>query len=93
MWVGRYIKLEEVCTECGLELSRIEYFISSEWVSLADPGERMLDEEDIARVRLIVELQDRFGVNDEAIPIILNLIDQIHCIQGKAGKGRNKENS
>jgi chaperone modulatory protein CbpM len=38
-------------------------------------------DEDIRRAHLIVELQRDFGVNDDAIPIILHLIDQLHAMQ------------
>lgn len=44
----------------------------------------LLDEEDIARARLIWELQKEFGVNDEAVPIILHLIDQLNRIHLEA---------
>ena len=39
------------------------------------------DEEDLARIQLIQELREDFGVNDEAVPIILHLIDQLNLIQ------------
>jgi chaperone modulatory protein CbpM len=35
---------------------------------------------DVARVQLIRDLQD-MGVNDEALPIILDLIDQVHGLR------------
>jgi chaperone modulatory protein CbpM len=40
-----------------------------------------LDEEDLARIQLIRELQEDLGVNDDAVPIILNLIDQLHQLR------------
>lgn len=83
MRVEKHFKISEVCDECGIETERIEYFITHEWLSPADPSEPLLDEEDLARIRLIIHLQSEFGVNDESIPIILNLIDQIHCLQRK----------
>ena len=46
-----------------------------------DAENLLLDDEDIARARLICELQQELGVNDESIPIILNLIDQLHRIR------------
>jgi len=33
---------------------------------------------DVERVRLILELRDLLQVNDEALPIILSLLDQIY---------------
>ena len=39
-----------------------------------------LDDEDLARLRLIHELITDFGVNQEAVPIILHLIDQLYTV-------------
>jgi hypothetical protein len=38
----------------------------------------IFDEEDLARIRLIYELQHVMGVNDESIPVILHLVDQLN---------------
>jgi hypothetical protein len=53
-------------------------FVSYRWILLADNERELLDEEDIARARFILELQEIFGVNNESIPIILHLIDQLN---------------
>ena len=53
--------------------------IEREWVSPAAPDS--LDEEDIARIHLIQELRIDFGANDEAIPIILHLMDQLYYLR------------
>ncbi len=50
-----------------------------EWVKPPDvENTENLDEEDLGRLQLIHELRDRLGVNDESIPIILHLVDQLH---------------
>jgi chaperone modulatory protein CbpM len=36
---------------------------------------------DLARARLIGDLRGDLGVNDEAIPVVLDLIDQIHGLR------------
>jgi chaperone modulatory protein CbpM len=36
---------------------------------------------DIARAHLIRDLRDDFGVNDEGISIVLDLIDQVHGLR------------
>ena len=40
-----------------------------------------LSEIDIARARLIHDLKNNIGVNDEAVPLILDLIDQLHGLR------------
>jgi chaperone modulatory protein CbpM len=36
---------------------------------------------DVARARLIGELQTNFGVNEEGVDIILHLLDQLHGLR------------
>jgi chaperone modulatory protein CbpM len=55
--------------------------IESEWIVPLDAEKKILDREDIARMLLIRDLKEDFGVNDEAVPIILHLIDQLHWSQ------------
>ena len=71
-------KLDEVCIICGTTSDVIIHFIEEKWIVPFDKVHNQFDEEDIARMRLILDLKNQFGVNDEAIPIILHLIDQLH---------------
>jgi chaperone modulatory protein CbpM len=77
--------VDRVAELTGLNVSRIDLFIRRDWVHpLAQDG---LDEEDLARIHFICELLDRFGVNDEAIPVILHLADQLYYIRGVVRSG------
>jgi chaperone modulatory protein CbpM len=77
--------LDRVAELTGLNVSRIDLFIRRDWVHpLVQDG---LDEEDLARIHFISELLDRFGVNDEAIPVILHLADQLYYIRGVVRSG------
>ncbi|MBF0206521.1 MAG: hypothetical protein HQK53_06500 [Oligoflexia bacterium] len=78
--------LIEAAREIGLSPDVIIRFISFRWIIPIDYPLQILDEEDIARARLIWELQHEFGVNDESIPIILNLIDQLHTYKKELKK-------
>jgi chaperone modulatory protein CbpM len=71
--------LNEAARECGVEERVIVHFVQKQWIIPARPTE--LDEQDVARARLIQELQEIFGVNDEGIPIILHLVDQLVSFQ------------
>jgi len=55
-----------------------------EWIIPVDTKKKYLDMEDISRLLLIRDLKECFGVNDEAVPIILHLIDQLHWSQAQA---------
>jgi chaperone modulatory protein CbpM len=57
--------------------------IEREWIMPTDTEAPLLDQEDIARILLIKDLKEVFGVNDESIPIILHLIDQIHWLKSR----------
>jgi len=72
--------LQEVCEICGVSVKTVRGFIESEWIVPLDPDAQMLDEEDIARIKLILEMKNDFEVNDQSIDIILHLIDRIHVL-------------
>lgn len=70
--------LEEIIKCCGVESEIILHFVSHEWIRPIDSEKKIFDEEDLARIQLIHELQVIMGVNDEAIPVVLHLIDQLN---------------
>jgi chaperone modulatory protein CbpM len=80
-------EITEIAEECHLERTVIQKWIEEEWISPAQPeGETTEDEvsfdrEDMARILLIEDLRSQMGVNDEAMPIILHLIDQLHRLR------------
>jgi chaperone modulatory protein CbpM len=65
---------------------RIERGLLNEWVEAGwlVPGRSGADQEfsevDLARAHLIRDLQT-LGANDESIPIILDLVDQLHGVR------------
>jgi chaperone modulatory protein CbpM len=71
----------EVVRITGLDQKTLVTFIEKEWIH---PCEReQLDEEDVARIKLIQDLKQSFGANDEAIPLILHLMDQLYYLRSK----------
>ena len=40
---------------------------------------------DVARVRLLAELADEIGFDDEAVETIVGLLDQVHTLRGQLG--------
>ena len=72
-------QLEDASKICGVPCEIITRFIEEEWILPVDQTETpFLDSEDMARIKLIWELTNDFGVNDEAMPIILHLLDQLN---------------
>jgi chaperone modulatory protein CbpM len=81
------LTIEEVVTQLtrgGAEVTTTEVtrFVSQGWV-LATRGPQGLsfDEADTARVKLICELRQDLAVNDEAVPIVLKLLDQVYSLR------------
>ena len=63
----------------GLTVTRLRICIEEAWVRPArDTAGHVFDDLDLARLRLICELTTDMAVNDDAVPIILSLIDQVH---------------
>lgn len=74
------IKIEEASYYCEISKEVITKFIDEEWIHPLDIENNRLDEEDLARIELIKELKEEFGVNDESVPIILQLLDQLNLV-------------
>lgn len=73
--------LEMVCDECAITRHDLLKLIVREWIRPADPERHCFDEEDVARIRLIRVLSEELEVGEPAIPIILNLLDQLHVLR------------
>ncbi|WP_200847424.1 chaperone modulator CbpM [Microbacterium sp. 18062] len=76
MKLRRYT-IVEACEEAGVEQGFVVECLRAHWVVPAYPAEAELDELDLARLRLIATLKEDLGVNDEAVPVILHLVDQL----------------
>ena len=73
---------EQFCTRVGFQQSTPPG-LARRGVARAAAGDEalQLSEVDLARARLIRDLRDGIGVNDEGIGVILNLIDQVHGLR------------
>nr|WP_272213457.1 chaperone modulator CbpM [Marinicella sp. W31]MDC2879413.1 chaperone modulator CbpM [Marinicella sp. W31] len=65
-----------------LSAERLEICITRTWVK-PHQGERgpAFDETDLARLQLIVELTEDLEVNDEAVPVVLRLMDELSTLR------------
>jgi len=74
------IDIDGIVTQLsGLHRQDLERWISNEWVLPdGESGGYVFREIDVARVRLILELRDEMEVNEEALPIVLSLLDQLY---------------
>lgn len=72
----------EFQTQARLEMQVLDAWIEAGWLRPRGGRQhREFSDIDLARARLIGDLQSDLGLNDEAIPIVLDLIDQIHGLR------------
>lgn len=63
----------------GVPATEIERYVAEAWVTPVRAGEHLLFRDaDVARVRLIVELRGSIGIGDDALPVVLSLLDQLY---------------
>ncbi len=66
----------------GLQRRDLERWIAYEWVRPdGAAGRYEFRAVDVARVRLIRELRDEMQVNEEALPVVLSLLDQLYDLR------------
>lgn len=74
------ITLDELYREiAGLQAEALRRWIANDWVRpVGGPGVYRFEEIDVARVRLIFTLRQELSVDEEAVPVVLSLLDQLH---------------
>ena len=76
----------EFLIRASIDPDVIDLWVDAGWVAPGGAsGEWKFSEIDLARTRLIQDLTGDIGVNDEGVPIILDLIDQLHGLRRALG--------
>jgi chaperone modulatory protein CbpM len=76
------LEYHEFCIRAELEGEVLEAWIAAGWlIPEGSEGPRRFSEADLARARLIRDLREDIGVNDEGIAVVLDLIDQVHGLR------------
>lgn len=74
------ITFESMCRLASLEPGELERWIAERWVlPESEASGYVFTDLDVARVRLIVELRRDLAVGDEAVPVVLRLLDQLYA--------------
>ena len=70
----------------GLEEAELMRWIEQRWVR-AEPAQDgyRFHEVDVARVRLILEIHRDFAVDEETMPVVLSLLDQVYRLRRQLG--------
>jgi chaperone modulatory protein CbpM len=77
------IGIDAVCALIGdVDEGELQRWIGESWVLPERAHEGFVFHEvDVARVRLIVELRRDLAIDDEAMPVVLSLLDQLYALR------------
>ena len=75
------ISVQELVFRVSVDREVVESWIEAGWLEPQREPELAFSEVDLARARLIRELKQDFGVNDEGISLVLHLLDQVHGLR------------
>jgi chaperone modulatory protein CbpM len=67
----------------GLTAAELDICVSAGWIVPEETGQggRCFQDIDVARLKLIHELRVDLALGDEAVPVVLRLLDQIHALR------------
>ena len=66
----------------GLDRQELARWVENRWVLPEQRGGAWLFHEvDVARVELIREIRHEFAIDDEAVPVVLGLLDQVYGLR------------
>jgi chaperone modulatory protein CbpM len=71
----------------GLDRRELAHWVENRWVLPERRGKTWIFHEiDVARVELILEVRREFAIDDEALPLVLGLLDQIYDLRRQLGR-------
>lgn len=74
--------LTEVIAEFSLSRDELLLWIDRRWVlPLAQGGDYIFGDADVARVQMISELHRDLAIDDEAMSVVLDLLDKLYALR------------
>lgn len=79
------MRIDEVTAAVGrVSREELTVWVESGWVRPRRAGEAFeFDEIDVARVRLILELRQEAAIDDDAMLLVLSLLDRVHGMRAQ----------
>jgi len=75
------MQTREFVVQARIDVETLDHWLQAGWLSPRENGEGPgYSQVDLARAQLIEDLQ-KLGINDEGIPVILDLVDQLHGLR------------
>lgn len=82
-----------VVTISGLDRAEVEHWIAQDWVRpTGSAGAWLFRDIDVARLRLIRELRYELQLQEDALPVVLGLLDQLYDARRRLRRLRNAVN-
>jgi chaperone modulatory protein CbpM len=76
------METREFLVQARVEVEVVEAWVEAGWLLPRRDGDKHdFSEVDLARCHLIRDLKHDLGINDEGIPVILDLLDQVHGLR------------
>ena len=76
--------LHVVATEIGVTVEDLTGWIERRWVLPARSGKNpAFDDADRARIRMILDFHRDLAIDDEAMPVVLDLVDRLHAARAQ----------
>lgn len=75
----RYTEEQVVEAVGPLTRTRLRAFVEADCVVPTREG--AFTDADVARIELLCELRDDFEIGDEALPVVMHLLDQVHGLR------------
>lgn len=76
--------LHRVATETGVTVEELTLWIDRRWVLPSGSGPDLaFDDADRARIRMIVDFHRDLAIDDEAMPVVLGLLDRLHATRAR----------
>jgi chaperone modulatory protein CbpM len=66
-----------------LTVTRLRVWVAQGLIKPQDEAAQSFSEADLARAALICNLEDQLGFAEDDVPVLLNLIDQIHGLRAE----------
>jgi chaperone modulatory protein CbpM len=75
------MEADQFVLQARIDAETLDTWLEAGWLApRLDQGHARYSEIDLARAHLINDLSD-LGVNDASVPVILNLVDQLHGLR------------
>ena len=77
------LREEQVVARVGrITITELRLWQSHGWIApQRDAGGPVFDELDVARIGLVCDLREDMEIDEETIPVLLSLIDQVHGLR------------